>query len=213
MNTHRDTSSSPQFKFYINRRKNAASGNTLPSPFAPVPNLTTGTTIDDVEYVLTSFEEDEKYTVVNINGDSTVNIPMFVGTTANEQYYSGNSGEVLIKYKAVNVGFTTAGGPLYESFRPKLLVDLDQNLGTTYTAAPSVGTNIVRHENWIYSFIEGNTAPDSGTGISGDNFRNYLDFNGIRSASGERRLIDPIVRNPQNSLCSKLYKYRRYVWM
>ena len=145
------TDTDTAWKWYINRE----SGNNAspPSPFAPPP-------ADDADDFLCTYNDDINILTIDSppGVDSSRIVPFSGGTYAFEQYNSGNSGEVLLGNGAAGgtrslgpiVGFTTAGGPIIESFVPVLQARKVPGQGGADTDYNTFSGRKIRHENWLY---------------------------------------------------------------
>ena len=142
-----ETDSSTGFKWYINR---TSTSSDRPSPFAPSP------VNSDPEFLLSYAEITADYTVSDASSDPDQNVPKTVGIEAFAEYNSGNSGEIILDSGANDgaiVGFTTAGGALFETFRPQLKHTRVPGVAGTsadFDTTDSAGVKVIRHENWLY---------------------------------------------------------------
>ena len=144
-----NSDSSAGWKWYVNR---TSSSTSIPSPFAPPP------VNDNAEFLIDYIQNLDVYTVGDVAGSNTVdNVPFSIGTHVFSQYNSGNSGEILVDSGNSNgplIGFTTAGGPLTESFRPTLkhtiVPGVNSDTELDFTSINPSNLQTVKHENWLY---------------------------------------------------------------
>ena len=186
---------SPGYRWYINREPSDEGV----SPFRPPP------ADEDDQYAL-QFITNSNYTIKTPPGVPAADVfPKNVGQEVFLDYNTGSSGEIILDNgggDGAAFGFTTSGGPLVETFTPKLIYA--ETPGDDPPFGPGTrpgGTRVLRHENWIYfagvRATGGVSSPSQALDVVIDNSgaklkleRNTGDNND--RLYGQRSLLDPM---------------------
>lgn len=170
------TSSSTAFEFYINR-----TSGTQVSPFAIHPTEA-GFTTCQIENSYSGWDEE-----FDPAGDPD-GIPADIRDETLSDYYTGNSGEILISNNSVRIELSTSDSTKVISssvFRPYLrYTDLDTGNLDTIT---DTSNSTVKTDNWLFAFLAPHSF-DSGQ-ITGANFTNWI--SGPSGSSGCKKLLNP----------------------
>lgn len=133
-----DYVANPAFKWYINR----TSGDSYINPLATAP---VGSSAES--FIIQKYSGSATTQIVG-----SIGLPRALGVTAEEQYTTGNPGEVKIYSSSVPVRFTYGGGPNNNVLKLRLRYsDIDQNIDGAIDETIDIGTG-VRTDNWVYVY-------------------------------------------------------------